>query len=113
MTELIVFVKQMGTFLKKGLYFIIIIGCAGSSLLCTGLFQLCERASHCGGFSSCEAWALGHMNFRSCVSWASLPHGTWNLSWTRDHIYVSCISRWIFYHWTTREVPDGEGELKV
>ena len=24
-------------------------------------------------------------------------------SWTRDGIHVSCISRWILYHWATRE----------
>ena len=26
-------------------------------------------------------------------------------SWTRDWTRVSCIGRWIFYHWATRETP--------
>ena len=27
------------------------------------------QASHCGGFSCCRAWALGHAGFSSCGSW--------------------------------------------
>ena len=26
-------------------------------------------------------------------------------SWTRDRTHVSCIGRWILYHWATREAP--------
>ena len=54
-------------------------GCAGSSLL-RGLFFGCSKqgcpsshgaqAPHCGGFSCCQAWALGHTGFRSCSSQA-------------------------------------------
>ena len=36
-------------------------------------------ASHCGGFSCCRAWALGHVGLRSCGAQAYLPHGKWNL----------------------------------
>ena len=26
-------------------------------------------------------------------------------SWTRDQTHISCIGRWILYHWATREAP--------
>ena len=50
-------------------------GCAGSSSLrglsprCReqGLLSCGARASHCGGFSCCRAWAQG---FRGCGMWA-------------------------------------------
>ena len=28
-------------------------------------------------------------------------------SWPRDQTWVSCIGRWILYHWATREAPVG------
>ena len=52
-------------FIYKFIYFIF--GCVGSSLLhmgfslvavSEGYFSLGARASHCGGFSCCGAWAL-------------------------------------------------------
>ena len=45
--------------------FLFIFGCAGSSLLLSSsgerglLSSSGARASHCSGFSCCEAWALG------------------------------------------------------
>ena len=30
------------------------------------LFSCGKQASHCGGFSYCRSWALGHMGFGSC-----------------------------------------------
>ena len=77
---------------------ILFFGCVGSLLLCAGFLQLwragatlhCSaRASHCGGFSCCRAWALGvqasvvaALRLSSCGIWA-LEHvglsscGTW------------------------------------
>ena len=26
-------------------------------------------------------------------------------SWTREQTHISCISRWVLYHWATRETP--------
>ena len=59
------------------------------SLLLFRLFSSCSNwgllsswavwASHCGGFSCCRAWALGHVGLRSCGAQAYLPHGKWNL----------------------------------
>ena len=50
---------------------------------CTGGSAL---ASHCGGFSFCKAWALGHTGFSSCGTWAQqlwhtdlVAHGTWDI----------------------------------
>ena len=69
------------------------------------------RASHCGGFSCCRAWALGHADFSSRRLWA-LEHGPniwWKgfidpryvgSSWIRDQTPVSCIGRQILYYWT-------------
>ena len=36
------------------------------------------QAPHCGGFSCCRAWALGHTGFCSCGTQASLPQGLWD-----------------------------------
>ena len=54
-------------------------------------------ASHCSGFSRCGVWALG------CAGSAALWHVGY--SWIRDWISVSCIGRWILYHWATRKAP--------
>ena len=42
-----------------------IFGCAGSFLLLRLFSSLGEQASHCASFSSCGAWTLGYMGFRS------------------------------------------------
>ena len=57
-------------------FYLFISGYAGS-LLCK-LFSSCSEqglhsscatpASHCGVFSCCRAWALGHVGFSSCSS---------------------------------------------
>ena len=45
-----------------------------------GLLSNCSvKASHCGGFSCCRAWVLGHTDFRSWGAWAQLPCSMWNL----------------------------------
>ena len=31
-----------------------------------------EQVSHCGGFSCCRAWILGHVGFSSCSMWVQL-----------------------------------------
>ena len=90
-------------------FFIFYFGCVGSSLLCAGFLQLRRvgatlccgaQASHCGGLSSCGAWALGvrasvvaacklsscgmraleHADFSSCGARAQLLHSMWDLS---------------------------------
>jgi len=51
-------------------FFLLIVGCAGSLLLC-GLFSSCgTQASHCSGFFSCKARSLGRESFSSCGSQA-------------------------------------------
>ena len=48
---------------------------------CEQAFPSCSTgASHCSGFSSSGAQALGHEGFSNCGTWASLPHDIWNLS---------------------------------
>ena len=45
--------------------------CGFSPFVVSGGYPLLSSlASHCGGFSCCTAWALGHMVFSSCVSQA-------------------------------------------
>ena len=76
-------------------------------------------AAH-GLLSSCGAQAPGHMGsslrhvgslveahgLSSCGARAKLPCSMWDLSsLTRDQTRISCIGRWILYHWTTKEVP--------
>ena len=36
-----------------------------------GLLSSCSaQAFHCGGFSCCRTWTLGHEGFSSCSTWA-------------------------------------------
>ena len=55
------------------------------------------------GFQSGEGgWGL-HV----VALWLSCPKALWGLSsQTRDQTCISCISRWMLNHWTTREVPE-------
>ena len=97
------------------------LGCAGPSLLCRlscrcgeqGLLfvQLTDLSRW---WFACGAPAAGHTGFRSCGPWllgtdpAAAVHGLGcsmdvGASWTRDGVHVSCVDRWILYHWATRE----------
>ena len=69
----------------------------------------------CAVFSCCRAWALGLQQLqlpssRAHSQWlwhtgllASRHVGSFR---TRDRTHVSCISRWILYHWAAREAPE-------
>ena len=84
-----------------------------------GLLSSCRAwASHCSGFVCCRAWALGWEGFSSWGS-QTLEHRFSRLwcmglvaprhmgsSWSTDGTNVSCIGRWILYHWATREAQD-------
>ena len=59
------------------LFYIFIFGFAGSSLLGRAFSSCGVQASHCGGFSCCRAWALGHKG--SVVAVHGLPCSMWNL----------------------------------
>ena len=89
-------------FLIKDCFHYFFFGCCGSSLLCAGFLQLRRagatlccgaRASHCGGFSCCRAWALGA--WASVVAVCGMHVGS---SWTRDQTCVPCIGRRILNH---------------
>ena len=77
-------------------------------------------ASHCGGFSFCRAWALGHSGCSSCgmcgqhlwlpgsgeqaqrlrpMGLVALQHV--GSSRIRDWPHVSCTDRWVLYDWAT------------
>ena len=82
-------------FILSNFIYLFIFGCVGSSLLHAGFLQLwragatlhCSaRASHCGGFSCCRAWALGvwasvvvARGLSSCGARAQLLRGMWDL----------------------------------
>ena len=72
-------------------------------------FSLCSTwASHCSGFSSCRAGALGHAGFRSCdarTQQSRLAGFVVESSRTRDRTHVPCTGRQILNHQTTNEVP--------
>ena len=102
---------------------------------CTRAFSSCEewgllsscgaRASLCGGFPSCRAWALGtwtsvavaqgliscswrpleHVGFSSCGTQAQLCACYLVSPQARDQTCVPCIGRQILIHYTTRETP--------
>ena len=108
------------------LFYVFIFGCVGSLLLCTCFLQLwqagvdlccCVRASHCGGFSCCGAWALGmrasvvaarrlsscgsralERRFSSCGAGAQLLRGMWDLPRPGNQTCVLCIGRQILNH---------------
>ena len=61
--------------------------------------------SHCGSFSCCGAQGSRVHGLQQlwCLHLVALWHT--GSSWTRDHICVPYIGRWILNHCTTREVP--------
>ena len=84
------------------------------------------QTSHCNSFSCCGAQAPGHECFSSCSMWAQklwFPGSRlqaqqlwctglvalWHVesSQIRDWTCVSCIGRWVLYHWATKEAPFG------
>ena len=83
----IIAMAERSVIFKNRWVYLFIFDCAGSSWL-HGFFPSCgERelpsscsvqALHCGGFSCCRAWALGHVGFSS--------YGTWTL----EHRPNSC-----------------------
>ena len=75
------------------IYYLLIFGCAGSSLLC-GLSR-----SRCTGFSSCSTWELW------CTGLAAQQHV--ESSQTRNRTHVHCSGRWILIHWTNQGNPRG------
>ena len=99
-----------------------------SSPLCR-LFSSCSKQQLVSSYgahvvaSLCGAWALGHASFKSFSTWAQslwLPGprtqpqqlwlmalkllcSMWDLPRPGTEPVVSCISRWILYHWDPRE----------
>ena len=86
---------------------------AGSSLLwsCSASFSLLWLLLQNSGFRvrtlvsaacgpSCSSWDLEY-RLSSCGTWAQLLHSMRESSWIRDWTGVSCIGRWILYHWAT------------
>ena len=82
---------------------------------CTWAFSSCERGYAGECMLLCSAWASHGSGFSYC---RALAWGTWGLlvaaqglscSITcgifldQDRTHVSCIGRWILYHWATRE----------
>ena len=62
-------------------------------------WQVCCLCFGCAGSS------LRHEDFSGCGPRASLPCGTWDLSFpTRDQTGVPCIGRQVPKHWAIREV---------
>ena len=83
--------------------------CAGFSLVAVSgllvaewLLLLQSLDSRCAGFSSCGSRALEH-RVSSCGNRALFASRHVGSSRIRDWTCVSCIGRWILYHWATRE----------
>ena len=86
------------------------------SLHCCAGFSLVAES---GGYSPvavlglltvafCSSQAL-EPGLSSCAQGVSCPsaYGIWGFSCIRDLSHVSCIGRWILYHWATREALKG------
>ena len=100
------------------LKFLFIFGCAGSSLLC-GLFSHCGEqglpsscgvwGSHCGGFSCCGAWSLGHTGSVVVVPGPKSTHSI--IMALRLSCSVTCGiipdqgSNLCFLHWQADSLP--------
>ena len=68
----------------------------GSHLMdCTGQAPLSV------GFSRQECWSWIHSS-NTLQEYISFSSGTF---WPRDRTHVSCIGRWVIYHWATWEAP--------
>ena len=86
-----VFVAPWGLSLvemNRGLLFIAVCRCSLQWLLL--LWNI--------GFRTCEIQQLWHMALIALLHVGS--------SWSKDRTYISCISRRILNHWTTREVHE-------
>ena len=78
-----------------------------------GQLSRCDvQASHSSDFSCCWAWALGIQVFSGSRAQAQY---LWHMglvaprhvgSQIKGRIHVSCIGRWILYHWVTKEAPE-------
>ena len=118
-------------FIFKTYLFIYIFACTGSSLSPTSFLWLRQMgatlprgawASHCSGLSCRRAQALGCTGFSACGTWARwlwLPGfraqaqhlwhtglaAPWHVgsSQIRDPTGVTCITKQILNHWTTRK----------
>ena len=65
--------------------------------------SLWSRGSRCTGASAVAAPGLQSTG-SGVVSSLAVPRYVGS-SWTRDRTHISCIGRWILYHWTTKEAP--------
>ena len=90
-----------------------IFGCAGSWLLCWIFFRCVEwgifssygaRASHCGGFTCCESWALELVGLSRCGSWA-LEHRLHSYGSTACGIFLDQRSNPCLLHWQADSLP--------
>ena len=80
--------------------------CSGWGFSLWGLLLLCSTGWRHGGFSSCDIWlscCRAQALERCCGPGASLLHGTWDLSSTRDQTGVPGTARQILNPWTTRK----------
>ena len=100
-----------------GLIYVFILAARWASFAAHGLSSCSERASGC----SCREWALGTRlqevwprgpgvsatgsRAQSPWLWPMGLAAPWHVAspWTSDGTRISCIDRWILYHWTTRE----------
>ena len=80
--------------------------CVGFPLVAAsrGCSSCGAQASHWGGFSCCRARGAGRVGSVVAAPPAAAPRSVGS-SWTRAWTHVSCIGRWILYHWATREAP--------
>ena len=94
---------------------------------CVGFFPSCSaqgplstcngRASHWGAFSCCRAWVLGAHGLQQLwlprsraqaqELWCPGLFSLWHVGSSRiwDWTHISCLGRWILYHWANREAP--------
>ena len=93
-----IFTNTGNRIFKKLIYFLLC-GVAGH-----GLLSSCgARTPHCGGSSGCGARAVGRAGSVAVMRGLRCPaaRGIFQIS---GGICISCLGRWILYHWATREV---------
>ena len=84
--------------------------CSSFSLVVErGSYSLVIWAFHCGDSSCCGTQALGHVGSVAVAPASRAQAHYWvaprhvGSSWIREPARVSCIGRWVLYHWATRE----------
>ena len=79
--------------------------------VCAKLLQSCPTLCDPMDYSPPGSSVNGILQARM-LEWVAMPSSR-ESSWTRDWTWVSCIGRWILYHWDIWEAPSSKLKVNV